>query len=230
MISNNEFHAITELDLEPIKVKLMHKESGEGWSREYADAVEAEYRRFLYMMKMFPNEGIAPRFDVDIFWHYHILDTMKYAVDCDDVFGYFLHHFPYLGLRSEADEELHERAGARMQELYESIFDEPYFRAMPVSIITDQASVQCDAVAVPIQSLQKVAYSFVPVQNSQNIAYSFVPIQASQKIAYSFVPIQAARETDGDGKGGGGRGGGRNLADPAVLRRLRFERPVLAAA
>lgn len=123
------FKAIADLDLEPIKVKLMHVESGEGWSLEKVNAVEFEYRRFLYLMKMFPNEQTAPLMDVDIFWHYHILDTMKYAVDCDNVFGYFLHHFPYIGLRGEDDEEAHERVGNRMKELYEETFGESYLRA-----------------------------------------------------------------------------------------------------
>jgi hypothetical protein len=123
----NECKEISELDLNPIKVKLMHEESGEGWSRAQADAVEAEYRRYLYLMKFFPNEPMAPLAEVDIFWHYHILDTMKYAVDCEDIFGYFLHHFPYVGLRS--DEEDHEAAAVRMSTLYEQIFGEPYGRA-----------------------------------------------------------------------------------------------------
>jgi hypothetical protein len=39
-MNENDFHAIDALDLEPIKVKLMHEESGEGWSRARADAVE----------------------------------------------------------------------------------------------------------------------------------------------------------------------------------------------
>lgn len=128
MISNAEFNTIAALDLDPIKVKLMHKESGEGWSLEYATAMEFEYRRFLYLMKMFPHEQTAPLFDVDIFWHYHILDTMKYAADCEQVFGYFLHHFPYLGLRGEDDEAAHQQGGTRMQELYEATFGEAYIR------------------------------------------------------------------------------------------------------
>ncbi|WUR14607.1 glycine-rich domain-containing protein-like [[Empedobacter] haloabium] len=126
MISSEQFNAIAALDLEPIKVKLMHVESGEGWSLEKVDAVEFEYRRFLYLMKMFPQEQTAPLMDVDIFWHYHILDTMKYAIDCEAVFGYFLHHFPYIGLRGEDDEEAHRRVGDRMKELYEETFGEPY--------------------------------------------------------------------------------------------------------
>jgi hypothetical protein len=111
--------AIAALDLDPIKVKLMHEESGEGWPREYADRMETEYRRFLELMVKYPDEAIAPSMDVDEFWHYHILDTMKYAEDCQQVFGHFLHHFPYLGLRGGDDLELHEAAGDNMRRLYE---------------------------------------------------------------------------------------------------------------
>jgi hypothetical protein len=128
MNSKESFASIAALDLDPIKVKLMHEESGEGWSREYADAVEFEYRRFLYLVKQFPNEQTAPLFDVDVFWHYHILDTMKYAVDCEAVFGYFLHHFPYVGLRGEEDLQAHHRVGERMRELYEQTYGEQYIR------------------------------------------------------------------------------------------------------
>jgi hypothetical protein len=84
-------------------------------------------------MKLFPREHTAPLFDVDIFWHYHILDTMKYAADCEQIFGYFLHHFPYSGLRVEDDEAVHHQAGARMQELYETTFGEAYIRQEAVT-------------------------------------------------------------------------------------------------
>jgi hypothetical protein len=129
MTTDKYFAAIATLDLDPIKVKLMHAESGEGWTRAYADEMEFEYRRFLYLMKKYPHEQAAPLFDVDIFWHYHILDTMKYAEDCQAMFGYFLHHFPYVGLRGEDDLELHHQVGDRMRDLYEETFAEPYIRA-----------------------------------------------------------------------------------------------------
>jgi hypothetical protein len=125
MISSSEFKAIADLDLDPIKVKLMHVESGEGWSLERVNAVEVEYRRFLYLMKMYPNEETAPQVDVDTFWHYHILDTMKYAKDCQQAFGYFLHHYPYIGLRGEDDVAVQQRAGERMRELYAEAFGAP---------------------------------------------------------------------------------------------------------
>lgn len=131
MSSYQECAAITELDLDPIKIKLMHKESGEGWTLEYANAVEAEYRRFLYLMKMFPHEAAAPLVDVDTFWHYHILDTMKYARDCEAVFGYFLHHYPYVGLLGDDDDlAVHAQMGRRMQDLYETTFGAPYGAAI----------------------------------------------------------------------------------------------------
>jgi hypothetical protein len=113
---------INALDLGPVKTKLMHVASGEGWTAAQADSVEAEYRRFLTLMKLYPNETTAPLVDVDTFWHYHILDTAKYAVDCTAVFGYFLHHYPYLGLEGEEDEAARDGAGARMQELYAATF------------------------------------------------------------------------------------------------------------
>ncbi|MDB5936622.1 MAG: hypothetical protein JWQ01_3966 [Massilia sp.] len=158
MNSSTNFSAIAELNLDPIKVKVMHKESGEGWSREKVDAIEFEYRRFLHLMKLFPHEQVAPLFDVDIFWHYHILDTMKYAADCEQIFGYFLHHFPYSGLRGEDDEAVHESIGARMQELYEATFGEAYIRQQAMGETAfSQPTVSNLAFSQP--AISKIAFS-----------------------------------------------------------------------
>ncbi|MCE3606011.1 hypothetical protein LXA47_20725 [Massilia sp. P8910] len=127
MMTNDAIKAISELDLEPIKMKLMHVESGEGWSLEKAEAVEVEYRRFLCLMKAFPEEDISPLVEVDIFWHYHILDTMKYAKDCEQAFGYFLHHYPYVGMSGAHDDaQVLQACADRMRDLYEQVFDESY--------------------------------------------------------------------------------------------------------
>jgi hypothetical protein len=40
---------------------------------------------------------------VDEIWHQHILDTHAYHRDCDAIFGSYLHHFPYFGMRGDAD-------------------------------------------------------------------------------------------------------------------------------
>lgn len=122
-----DFAAVANIDLKPIKAKLMHVASGEGWSQERVDAIEKEYRRFLYLMMVYPHEQTSPSVDVDIFWHYHILDTAKYAADCEQAFGYFLHHYPYVGMEGADDDALvHSRSGERMRELYESTFGEAY--------------------------------------------------------------------------------------------------------
>jgi hypothetical protein len=113
--------AIFDLNLDPIKEKLMHVESGEGWTLDQVKTADFEYRRFLCLMKLYPNEQMAPLTDVDIFWHYHILDTMKYAIDCQKIFGYFLHHYPYVGL-AEDEAADHRNVGARMHQLYAATF------------------------------------------------------------------------------------------------------------
>lgn len=95
--------AIEEFDLEPIKVKLMDPEEGLGWSRDRAEAVERLYRGFLFLSFKYQDRPLTPSWDIDDFWHFHILDTMKYAEDCDRIFGFFLHHFPYFGMRGEED-------------------------------------------------------------------------------------------------------------------------------
>ena len=181
MNTNHQFDAIAALDLDPIKVKLMHRESGEGWSLEKANAVEFEYRRFLILMKQFPQEETAPLMDVDTFWHYHILDTLKYAADCEQVFGYFLHHFPYIGLRGEDDEAAHQRVGERMKQLYEQTFGEDYIRAKTAySGRAVQAAYSGRAVQTAFSSaaVQATAYSGRAVQT----AFSSAAVQAT---AYS---------------------------------------------
>jgi hypothetical protein len=99
-----DLHELIEvLDLDPIKVKLMDPEEGEGWSREQADHADRMYRRFLFLTAKYPSHTIVPNKLVDHVWHTHILDTMKYAQDCDRIFGHFLHHFPYFGMRGDDD-------------------------------------------------------------------------------------------------------------------------------
>jgi hypothetical protein len=121
-MSTSEFSEFEALDLAPIKMKLMHVESGEGWSAIRADAVETEYRRFLFLMKKYPDAQTSPTVDVDTFWHYHILDTMKYASDCEAAFGYFLHHYPYVGMGAESQDSDRIDAGERMRVIYEAEF------------------------------------------------------------------------------------------------------------
>jgi hypothetical protein len=117
--------AIKALDLTPIKFKACRKEDGYGWSTAYADQMEVAYKRYLILHAKHPDLTLAPEQDVDRFWHMHILDTRKYAADCETTFGYFLHHFPYLGLRGEEDAQALQAAFLEMQRLTIEEFGEP---------------------------------------------------------------------------------------------------------
>ena len=113
---------MSELDLEPIMVKLMDSEEGLGWSLDFTKRVATEYRKFLILCKENPNSPIVPSSFVDDFWHFHILDTQKYQEDCEVFFGYFLHHFPYFGMRGKQDEENLNTAWLESCQLYETRF------------------------------------------------------------------------------------------------------------
>lgn len=113
---------ITALDLSMIKMKLQDSEEGPGWSAERCDAVEIDYKRFLALKRAYPDREIVPNKEVDLFWHQHILDTEKYAQDCEALFGAFLHHYPYFGMRGEEDHANLCAAFAETQNLYELHF------------------------------------------------------------------------------------------------------------
>ena len=119
--------AIEALDLAPIKFKAMRTDDGYGWSADEADLLAIDYKRFLFLRAMHPERTLSPSRDVDRFWHMHILDTRKYAADCQAIFGEFLHHFPYFGLRGEDDARALQQAFEQTQELHRETFGE----AMP---------------------------------------------------------------------------------------------------
>lgn len=116
---------IYNLDLKSIIVKIMDKVEGKGWDLSHARLIEGEYRKFLLLLAKYPNEAIVPASEVDEFWHYHILDTLKYAQDCEDIFGYFVHHFPYFGMRGEEDAKNLRNAWDRTCDLYLEHFGKP---------------------------------------------------------------------------------------------------------
>lgn len=95
---------IADLDFTAQKNKMMlPAPEGKGWSKEQADIAEMWYKRYLHLLKKYPNQKFVPNAPIDAFWHYHILDTRRYAEDCKNVFGKFLHHNPYYGLKGDAE-------------------------------------------------------------------------------------------------------------------------------
>jgi hypothetical protein len=97
--------SLATLDLGPIRFKLQNREEGEGWDKQTCDKVEPAYKMFLALCIAHPTKNIVPTKLVDKMWHYHILDTKKYAEDCERHLGQFLHHFPYFGMRGQEDKQ-----------------------------------------------------------------------------------------------------------------------------
>ncbi len=121
--------AILSLDLGPIKYKLMTPEGGQ-MDQSTVEELEIWYKRYLMLIHLYPNTSLVPTKHIDTFWHTHILDTMKYATDCEKIFGKFLHHFPYFGVRSEKDRNDLNAAWESTRKLFQKEFGEdPKFEA-----------------------------------------------------------------------------------------------------
>lgn len=138
-LSAEQAHAgerIDALDLEPIVVKLVSPEPGQtAMTLAQADQLIAAYRCFLKLCAWYPDQDIVPSKGIDQAWHAHILDTGKYAADMDTVFGYFLHHFPYFGMRGADDVTAWQAAYERTSQLFREHFGTP----LPAG----QASAEC---------------------------------------------------------------------------------------
>ena len=167
--------AIQAMDLESVKVRLMDPELGEGWTREHADRIESAYRNFLGMVVKHQEhaEEIMLAKDVDEFWHTHILQTLKYAADCDSVFGTFLHHAPHIGERTAEDLEKREILAEKTRALYEQEFG---------GAVTEAWS------GAPIRA-DEAAFSGVAVK-ARDAAFSGVAVQAD-RAAFSGVALKA---------------------------------------
>lgn len=91
----NALGVVAEIDLSPILWKLKHPTHGEPMSDQQLQQAEQLYREWLALNLVYPEKAIVPSEMVDRIWHAHILDTQKYAADCDQLFGQMLHHYPY---------------------------------------------------------------------------------------------------------------------------------------
>ncbi|MEL6776657.1 MAG: glycine-rich domain-containing protein-like [Cyanobacteria bacterium J06597_16] len=107
--THNDFlNRLSKVDFGPIAYKLMNPEEGEGWTIERATQAIEQYRRFLFLVNQYPERKIVPSREIDQVWHTHILDTAKYRQDCDLIFGEFMDHWPYFGMKdAEEEKELH---------------------------------------------------------------------------------------------------------------------------
>ena len=117
--------AIDRLDLSHIVEKMGNRFYPlPRWPRELAVKCSELYKNFLYLLYKYPKEFLVPTRDIDEFWHNHILYTKEYAKDCQQIFGYFLHHQPGDPNNPEEVSKLRQQF-TRTKELYLKEFGEP---------------------------------------------------------------------------------------------------------
>jgi len=117
---------IDAIDFTMVKLKIQDPEEGLGWTAGLCDEAEAAYKGFLALKRTYPDKEIVPNKMVDLFWHQHILDTRQYAEDCQYIFGYFMHHFPYFGMKDEQEKQNLADAFEETRELYAVHFGESF--------------------------------------------------------------------------------------------------------
>jgi hypothetical protein len=121
---------VDQLDLSPINQKLQHDDPS-FWTDEVLTEIEANYRRFLALNLLHPSTSFSVNKLIDDYWHQHILDTRKYAADCELVFGHVLHHDPYFGLEDEQEWQANVETFAFTQDVWEEAFGEPMVTTTP---------------------------------------------------------------------------------------------------
>ena len=110
---------VAELDFGMLKKKLAMQEI---WTAELIAEAEESYRQFLVLNMLYPTKKIVPTLVIDEFWHAHILDTRAYTADCEALFGKYMHHYPYSGLKGVFDVLRAQAVRAETRELFKQHF------------------------------------------------------------------------------------------------------------
>ncbi len=106
---NQALEYIDEINFEMLieKITQLSPDAFRVWSKDAAIEVVNYYKNYLKLLRLHGSnyDFLPPSIEIDEIWHHHILDTYKYQYDCHKIFGQFLHHYPYFGMRSTDDFE-----------------------------------------------------------------------------------------------------------------------------
>ena len=120
---NKAFDLVKDLDFSLAIEKLQNLEVG-SWTKERALKAVDDYKKYLAITKVLNGYQLVPNGDIDEIWHYHIMDTRQYAKDCNDIFGGFLHHYPYFGMLGEENKEQWLNVQRESDEIWFQLFEE----------------------------------------------------------------------------------------------------------
>jgi hypothetical protein len=104
---------------EPFSQALMQEM---GWDDEFTRLAILEYKKFMVLSSLFPNENMTPSLHIDTVWHMHLMYTRSYkrfcreALDCN-----FVHHEPSTG--GEAEAAMHKGSYSGTLDRYIDVFD-----------------------------------------------------------------------------------------------------------
>jgi hypothetical protein len=115
--------ALDAMQIEPIGASLSFTDRlarENGWSRDFAARVFAEYRRFLYLAAT-SGTAVTPSDEVDQAWHLHLAYSRHYwDVLCSTILKRPLHHGPTAG--GDAEDSRYQRQYADTKMLYQQTF------------------------------------------------------------------------------------------------------------
>jgi hypothetical protein len=117
---------LNKVNFSPTAMKLIKPDEGEAWTIEQATAAIEQYRHFLVLHFLYPDRPLIPTRIVDRVWHTCILSTKKYAEDCMETFGYFLHHFDSFEAIDAVDKQASKEAFDETCQLWERHFGQSH--------------------------------------------------------------------------------------------------------
>ena len=98
---DNALALVSSIDLSKISAKL---QSHYGVSGDDVEVMSDLYRKWLALHMCYPNAELTPNELLDEYFGTHIFWILRaYSRDCEKLFGFYLHHYPYFGL--EGDEQ-----------------------------------------------------------------------------------------------------------------------------
>jgi len=114
------------------------------WTEDALVEAETAYRRFLALNLLHPTEQLAVNAVVDEYWHQHILHTLKYAEDCQKIFGFYLHHDPTVGAGGEDEQRQLQETFVVTQRLWQEAFGVPLVQESKVKLDENAGGRQSD--------------------------------------------------------------------------------------
>ena len=169
-------------DFSLTKQKLLEPEYA-NWTNERIEEAEKNYKRYLSVTKALNGYQLVPNGDVDRFWHEHILDTRRYAEDCSKLFGGFLHHYPFFGMRDDADNSTWIETSTKSTNFWNNLFGEHLYHIGSTEV--QKCPQRCpNGIVNAIQKIpQKCPQKCPGAMNSIDIDYRYLPDFSMKKAA-----------------------------------------------